>query len=682
MAGAPDERSVRFRRDIQGLRGVAVLLVIVYHAGLPLTGGFVGVDVFFVVSGLVITRMLVSELENTGRINLLQFYSRRAKRLLPALALVLVVVMLASVALGALGSLERTSRTGAAAALVVANMELYRFGDHGYFDQASHLNPFLHTWSLSLEEQFYLFFPSLLGISWSLRRRTGWLGRRALVRGLVLIVCAVSFALSALMTASDGRLLVAEPRIFSFYSAPTRAWEFGLGVLVALSSNTSFAGSPVRSASALGGWLLVAWAAFTYSAQTSFPGTAAVAPALGAALLLATGGQSGARPWPVRLLENSILVRIGDLSYSWYLWHWPCIVFGRALFPGRDWVPSAMALLSLAPAWASYAALEDPVRRWNPPSARPIAALTLACVVLPLFSAWALRVANRSLPTLGAVASYENARRLHLDVAQGCDSSAPLGARANSSCLWSVPNPRGRVVLIGDSNAGHFTEPVLVAARSLGLAVEVATFSACPFADVISQRNGKEQAPCRRFYDASLAQLAADPPDLVIAASASDVYIRHEEYALAGQGRTVWQRHPSEKALLWAKGLERTLRSIRRTGSQVLVVHPIPRLQEGWQAGSCAVLSVTLWPQKCGVSRSLDTALDERAIGFLAELQATQATGVLTMDPAKTICPGLSCRAWRDGNWWYRDAGHLSVDGALALAPRFGALMMDALRVR
>jgi peptidoglycan/LPS O-acetylase OafA/YrhL len=189
------------RGDIQGLRAVAVLLVVIYHADLGLSGGFVGVDVFFVISGYVITRMLTTELGRTNRVSLGRFYLRRIRRLLPALGLMLTVVMLASSLLSPIGGQQITARTGAAAALFNANTYLIRFGGAGYFDVDANVNALLHTWSLAVEEQFYFVFPATLFAAWALGRRVTRLGTGATVAVSLGLISGLSFFLSWMLTA-------------------------------------------------------------------------------------------------------------------------------------------------------------------------------------------------------------------------------------------------------------------------------------------------------------------------------------------------------------------------------------------------------------------------------------------------------------------------------------------------
>ena len=311
----------RFRADVEGLRAVAVLAVVVYHAGLSqVGGGFVGVDVFYVLSGFLITGLLWEELQTTAGLRLGAFYGRRARRLLPAAVLVLMVTLVASwVWLSPLQA-RGAARDAAAAALYVAN---YRFALQrtDYLADASP-SPLQHYWSLGVEEQFYLLWPVLLLVVFVAGRRLRTPSSAGAVAVLAL-AGAGSLALSLRLTA------VSEP--WAFFSLPTRAWELAAGGLVALSAST-LRRLPGVAAATLG-WLgleAIAWSMTRFSAATPFPGIAALLPVGGTAAVLAAGC-AAPRLGPGRVLGWRPLQAGGKLSYSWYLWHWPPLILAPAV---------------------------------------------------------------------------------------------------------------------------------------------------------------------------------------------------------------------------------------------------------------------------------------------------------------------------------------------------------------
>src|SRR5919198_1391735 len=319
------------RADVQGLRALAVLLVVAYHAGLPLPAGFVGVDVFFVISGFVITGLVLRQLD-AGRFSLAEFYARRTKRLLPALVLMLLVVLVVSFLLQSpRGPQQTTAKTAVGAMLLVANLVILRTSG-GYFDAAATANPLLHVWSLSVEEQFYLGFSVLLLLAW-------WVGRRggAGVRSTAAAVAALtaaSLALAVACTYANGPVWsVGDPASLAFYSSPTRAWEFGVGALIACwahrRTDDHQVGKRLAVLTAAASLALLAGTILLVDGRTPWPGVMALLPVAATAGLIVAGTLA---PNPVsRLLSRRPAVWVGDLSYSLYLWHWPLIAFASLL---------------------------------------------------------------------------------------------------------------------------------------------------------------------------------------------------------------------------------------------------------------------------------------------------------------------------------------------------------------
>lgn len=312
------------RADIQGLRAIAVLLVLAYHAGLPLPGGFRGVDVFFVISGFVITAMLLRQLSAGGTISLRRFYLQRARRLTPALAAVVLAVAAASVFLESpLGEQQVTSRTGIAALLLSANYAIHGTVG-GYFDAAAEQNPLLHTWSLSVEEQFYLVFPFLVLAAWRIGR-----GRRSLLALMLGVAGAASLGL-AVATALKG----ADSLLF--FGSPTRAWEFAAGALLALGRRSNSERIRGGGTAAAAGAVLLLVAAMLPEGTGSYQLATGLLTVVATVLVLAAGVAGNAFS---RALGRKLPVWIGDRSYSLYLWHWPLVVLAEKALPGMPASP-------------------------------------------------------------------------------------------------------------------------------------------------------------------------------------------------------------------------------------------------------------------------------------------------------------------------------------------------------
>ena len=570
------------RADIQGIRAIAVLLVVLFHAGIGPAGGFTGVDVFFVVSGFVIAGLLMRELNATGGISLGTFYLRRIRRLLPALALVSVVtVACGAMLMSPLGDYQQTLGLGViSSAGFIANFYYFK-ALGGYFQQTADSNPFLHTWTLSVEEQFYLVFPLLLLAGWWLSRRRG---RRRLA-GLLLAGLVLSLACDLVLTFDwiphlPGLLSVlSRPDIAAraaFYLPVSRAWEFLAGALAALAASRW---SPRRGLVPLLAWAGVATltvGVFWIRPTQPFPGILAAVPVAATVCLLVAGSSTDQASGVTRLLSTRPAVVLGDLSYSWYLWHWPAIVISQTLAPGTAWVVVA-AFGSLAPAALSYRFVERPIHRGQVlTSRRATAALAVVCLAVPVAAGGALVVgARRSWDQPGIAVIEADVGPQHLDEVTGCAVWFPLGSPYRPLCTWTVPHARGTILLAGDSNAGQLTEPVLTATRELRYDMQVVTDGGCP----LLVRPSYLDSSCRQFVQGTIAAIKARqaPYAAVVLSNASDAYVTGplmSNFAADAPAATGSLR---QRAIAgWVEDLRRTLRALGHR-QPVLVIGAVPQ---------------------------------------------------------------------------------------------------------
>jgi len=569
---ARNERSSAHRLDIQGLRAIAVLVVVAFHAGLPMPGGFVGVDIFFVISGFVITAMLLRERESLGRVRWGRFYARRFKRLTPALALTVGLVLLGSLVFDSpLGNQRETALTGLGAMLLVANIVIARStGD--YFDAPAEANPLLHTWSLSVEEQFYLVFPMLMLLGWLITKRLG----RPIVALIIAIgtMGLVSFSLA--MAGAFGVEVPFMPETFvGFYGPGTRAWEFAAGAMLALAGHRLVLRKQSCShAVGMTGAVMVALSLWLIDGETPFPGPWTLLPVIGTLFLIAAGSHDTLLR---RILQSPPMVSIGDLSYSLYLWHWPAIVFAGLLVSRSPLVLTLAALLSVVPAWLSYRWLEQPIRLLDIERGWPMARLVSA-VVLPVVvaSAFLHYASQRNLwnPTLAkndaAIAP------VHAGSATGCDL---VGWKFPDRCTWNADAGGAPIYLVGDSNADHLSEAVIAAANELSRPVVNVTSSGCaPLqslstvrpvgASVTSEDCAIASRGATRFLD------RADP-GLVVLSNSYWQYL-YTDMARFKYPQGVNEADPQAKLDALSSALSATIHSVEDLGHKVLLVQTVP----------------------------------------------------------------------------------------------------------
>lgn len=671
----PNELKPRFRYDIQGLRTIAVVLVVVFHSGVGLPGGFLGVDVFFVISGFVIGRLLFHEHESTGRIALGRFYARRVRRLLPALSAMLVFVAIVSV-FGAspIGTLQSTiAKVGAGAALYVANFAMLIFQKNGYFALSETTNPLLHTWTLGVEEQFYLFFPLLLvclGFVW--RRRPTI--RRAVVIVGVGLVALVSFVLGAAMNGTLVLPFVKVPVVgrAAFYSSPTRAWEFLIGVVAALIEPRLMNAAErfPRSFGALGivGAGAIVWSGLFLDAQTATPGPTTLIPVLGAFSVI-VGGVAG-RNATSRMLSTPVAVWIGDRSYGWYLWHWPLIVFARTSFPtAPSGVLLAVAVAALIPTALSYRFIEQPTRKGSRWSGRRVVMLGLGCTAVALVFMAGL-AAFPDIHSAGQAAVERSLER------QGPQPKGCLvvqhddDPRTEYHCDWSVPRPRGSIVLVGDSQAGMFADVLAKEATQAGYALNISYRPSCPFADV--RRGGLDSTVnCRAYYKRTMTALEITHPDLVVVASLQDAYVRQDGSTMTDPVTGKQAHTVAERAEIWRDGLTRTLKSLTHSGMRVAVISTIPQLSP-FNISECPAWRLWIEPTSCNRTLSRKRVEAFRAPGWEATSQAVASVpNTHLVDFIDGLCSSVSCSTLRGDTWLYANSAHLSAAGAMALDRQF-----------
>jgi hypothetical protein len=398
-----------------------------------------------------------------------------------------------------------------------------------------------------------------------------------------------------------------------------------------------------------------------------------VLPVLGAALVI-YGGTSADANGHGSERRTGPMIWLGDLSYSWYLWHWPVIVFAAAFWPGSGAFPLVVAAaVSLLPAWLSYRIVEQPLRATTKTRARPTLAIAACCIVAPV-AAVAIAVPVDSLVDRQAERAFAPIREggeLHVDARMGCESSTPLGDRETGVCTWGDDTAAASVVLLGDSYAGQFSEMLIQAAENESARLQIATRSSCPFSDVAFEKEllSKADAPspvCRRFVLGSVEYLEAHPPDVAVIATATDAYLNQDSITLIDP-TTGLKATGEAKGPVFAAGLERLVARLRTAGSRVVVINAIPK-PDGWDIRECSNLTVLVDVDRClPPPFTMSDGTDRTAHAI--EGRAARRGGAEVWNFNAEICPADKCTPVRNDTLVWRDPDHISTPVSRALAP-------------
>jgi peptidoglycan/LPS O-acetylase OafA/YrhL len=650
-----DAAAGRYRPDIDGLRAIAVLPVVFYHYQVwPFSGGYVGVDVFFVISGYLITTLIHAEMAQ-GRFSILNFYERRARRILPALFAVMAVASVAALVLLFPRDLVRYAKSVLAAAGFVSNFQFW--SESGYFGAASATKPLLHTWSLAVEEQFYLVFPWLL---YGLRR----FGDRTLFWGLAAVL-VVSLLLSVVG-------VVYWP-VTTFYLLPARFWELLLGGLLALGVIRVPENAIVRNVLAAAGLAAIGWGVFALTPESPFPGANAIAPCLGTAAVIAAG--SGGSTIVNRGLALRWLVLVGLISYSLYLWHWPLYVFARVLVPeGLSAAQTGLLIAaSVALAILSWRYVEQPFRlRTVTRTRRSLfaaagAAIAVSAVVGTVM--WGGEgLPGRYGPDVRAIlAAAVDAEPLE----KTCFGISPDRVAAGDLCKIGADHVAPSFLLWGDSHADALLPAVAQAAKTHGQAGLFAGRGRCPPLAGVTRPDTRE---CRPFNDAVLKIALAPRIKLVILDARWTMDAGGAPLGIEDSGRAVLvdaqskTQSPVETFAVFARGLDRTVKVLTAAKKEVVIVEAVPEFRV-LVPQALARMALTGHRRRIAPARADYLARDadvRRVFGELAKRYP-----IRFVHPDAILCPSGRCKAVVDGHPLYRDEHHLTVFGAELLTPLF-----------
>lgn len=620
------------RPEIQGLRALAILAVIIYHSSNAwLPGGFIGVDLFFVISGALIVRTLIDEILATHRIDILGFWGRRAKRLIPNAALVLIFVLLSSALLLPSYRYRTIYPDVISAAGFWSN---YHFANNAfdYFRANDLPSPVLHFWSLSIEEQFYIALPIVLSAATPLLR---W-SRRRLTLTLALI-CVSSFAFGLYAIEKHG-----SP--FAFFHTETRIWQLVLGGLIGVHfSHFGKVSERLRSAIGYAGALAFLLCCFLLNDDVSYPGIWSILPTTAAALILIG---SASPSYLKSFLSNKRMVEIGDRSYSLYLWHWPLLAIATECWPD-SWVAKTTAIAAFTIlAVVAYKFVEEPIHRSESmplPALRLITAVATLALIISLGNLIdvTLRISPSGARTTSIAAAQNDFGQNYTD-----HCHLDFDSTTQPPCVYGESGASQTVVLFGDSHAAQWFAPLVKAATQAKWKVLVRTKTSCPSADAsMWYPPGKiPYAACSKWRAAVTEEISQLRPDLIILANYSHYY--------------GWLRDPNTGEVLdrpaarkeWVRATDVMMTTLLKTGSHLLLIRDNPKMLPSYV--DC-LQSYGL----CG--RNRHDALNGMPVD--EKMLTSHQHEISTLDFSNQVCDENFCSAENSGSIIYQDTHHLTA---------------------
>ncbi len=603
--------------QIQGLRALAALLVTLFHAKW-VNGGFIGVDIFYVISGFLITGLLLREIERTGTINFKEFYARRFKRLLPTSFFVLLITAVASWLLIPDTMRSSLGRDIIAASLYVSNY-LFAWWQADYQNLDATPSPVIHYWSLAVEEQFYLIWPLLILFFFIAATK---FKKKILLTFLVAAVTALSFIFSIYQTETSP--------IWAFYSLPTRAWELGLGALLVLLP-------PIKTKKLVGllGFIFIIVSAFIFGETTAFPGVNAVLPVLGTVMLIST-----INSWPPFLndVANSRMFQwLGEISYPLYLWHWPLLVLPSTYFarPLAIYERILAIIATIILADLTHRFIEEPFRKHKTEPTlvfKRSGVITLVSVLIGTAIIFSSSDKIDVSGINGAVSLAQiKARPLVYD--DGCHAN--YAQTKSDECIYADTKSDKTMVLYGDSHAAQWFPALVEIASRSGYRLISLTKSACPSVDTVRlDQGGFKMSRCKQWRINTIKRIQEINPDVLIMSS-FQYFAQPPRFT----DREKW----------WNDGQRKLLTEVKNISPHLIYITDTPHPLRDIPA-CLANYSIS----KCNTTqRSEDLSI----------------SGFNVINPNSWLCSRV-CPAVKDGVVAYRDASHISVDIAIALIPR------------
>ena len=606
--------------QIQGLRALAALLVTIFHARL-MPGGFIGVDIFYVISGYLITGLIIREIDKSGRLDLNLFYQRRIKRLLPTSVFVLFATAIVGMFVLPPIARDALGRDLFAAAAYISNY-LFAWWQNDYQNLNATPSPFIHYWSLAVEEQFYVVWPIFILF---LSRY----GKKAILNG-VAVVTALSLLLSIYQTQTSP--------IWAFYSLPTRAWELGAGALLLFIPERYLRNRYFPWLGVIG----IALASFKFDETTAFPGINALLPVVATAILIGT-----IPIWPRffnDLSNNRLAQWLGAISYPLYLWHWPALVLPSSALgrPLRIRERIFCILLTVVLAHLTSKFVEQPLRHKNW-SGKKVYGFFAATTAISLLAAILISsTASSIISVKGTNYRFDLNKVIERPVVYDDGCHVNYGETKSTACLYGEIGSKSKIVLYGDSHAAQWFPALEELAREKGFELISLTKSACPSVDVPRNDQGAfKNSDCQKWRENSIKRIQVIKPDAVIVSSF--------QYFTTPSG------YPS-RSTWWNGGQRRLLGDLKGSSQNLIYIsdtpHPLRDIPN------------------CLASR------DSHTCDSTEKTPNVIINGFKKIDPTPWLCSSF-CPAIQDGYVVYRDGSHISVEAALALKSKLEVALKD-----
>ena len=652
-----------YREDIDGLRAVSVLAVVLNHAGIGLfAGGYIGVDIFFVISGYLITSIIMREI-NSNDFSIIRFYERRIRRILPALFGMVAFTVAACAIIYDAEKFREFGKSVIATTLFASNINFWR--ESGYFDAPSQLKPLLHTWSLAVEEQFYIFFPVYMYLIFRYVRKFA----PAILTGTAIL----SFGFSIFTVSKDPSA--------AFYLAHLRAWELIIGAILALRLIPEDISKTYGNFIGVIGLVMVLLPIFQYSESTNFPGLSALLPVLGAAFIIFSGLEDG-KSFMGRLLSLPPFVFIGKISYSLYLWHWPLIIFSKyyAIRPLTSYELSSVIAATIIIATLSWRFIETPFRSKDFLSTGKIYSFAASGMTMMLAIGILIYYFKGFPERQGLENLTQTSKKEEAWLFKDCNINATDAPTAITACEIGDGNSPPTFMIWGDSHTPTYGKAIHASADQNGVAGILTYGQGCPTFLGMTPLPQIGDVSCLEYNKMALTYLEQHPEiETVILASRWTIWIEETRYKYEEGVKVhltdVLNELPSDAtgSQLFTTGLERTIQTLQDMGRKVVIIAPLPEI--GYDVPSANFIASRTGRD---INQIIAPTLDEYAIRnqntFTILKAFEEKYKIQVIQPWESLCQENICRVAINGIPLYSDDDHLSVFGSELISPIFDPL--------